>query len=129
MSLLNGFEPFDFDVGVASVSITPNGLTFNRSVAIKLGLPSYALLLINKEKKQIAIKACEEDTPKAMSFYKETAEDAPIRSVRWNSRDLLNCLSEMMDWDLKKMSHRVEGKLLQEERAMLFDLSMATDMK
>ena len=30
--MLDGFEVFDFNVGAASASITPNGLTFNKSV-------------------------------------------------------------------------------------------------
>ncbi|MCR4621710.1 MAG: hypothetical protein K5663_06470 [Clostridiales bacterium] len=129
MSELDGFMPFDFDVGVASASITPNGITFNRSVATKLNYPENVVLLINANTKQIAIKVCKPDSPKAATFYKPKVEDEAARSVRWNNRDLLNNLSEMMGWDLKQMSHRVEGRLLPQENAMLFDLNKATDMK
>lgn len=129
MSELEGFVPFDFDVGVASASITPNGITFNRSVAMKLGYPEYVVLLINADAKQIAIKVCDSDAPKAATFYKQQAENEAVRSVRWNNRDLLNNLSEIMGWDLKLMSHRVEGRMLPQESAMLFDLNKAADMK
>ena len=129
MSELEGFVAFDFDVGVASASITPNGITFNRSVAIKLNYPEYVVLLINADAKQIAVKACTPDTPKAATFYKKQEKDEAVRSVRWNNRDLLNNLSEIMGWDLKQMSHRVEGRLLPQENAMLFDLTKASDMK
>lgn len=129
MSELDGFVPFDFDVGVASASITPNGITFNRSVAMKLNYPEYVVLLINADAKQIAIQVCNPDTPKAATFYKKQEENEAVRSVRWNNRDLLNNLSEIMGWDLKQMSHRVEGRLLPQENAMLFDLAKATDMK
>lgn len=129
MSGLEGFEVFDLDVGVAGASITPNGITFNRSVVMKLGYPEYVVLLLNRDSKQIAVMACDPDTPKATTFYKKQAEDESVRSVRWNNRDLLNTISEMMNWDLKQMSHRVEGRLLPLERAMLFDLNKAIDMR
>ena len=129
MSELEGFVAFDFNVGVPSASITPNGVTFNRSVVIKMNYPEHVVLMINKETKQIAIKACAAETPRAMTFYKQQVENKAIQSVRWNNRDLLNCLSEMMDWDLKQISHRVEGKMLPEANIMLFDLTRATDMK
>ena len=129
MSELEGFEAYNFDVGVASASITPNGITFNRSVVMKLNYPEYVLLLINTSAKQIALKVCTPDTPRAVTFYKQQEKDETVRSVRWNNRELLNNLSEMMDWDLKQMSHRVEGRLLPKENAMLFNLANASDMK
>lgn len=128
MTLLEGFEPFDFDVGVASASITPNGVTFNKAVVLKLGNPSHVVLLINATKKQLAIQVCDENTPRAVEFFKERKEGEAPRSVRWNSRDLRNTLVEMMDWDLGKASYRVEGKLLTTEKAMIFDLTQATTL-
>ena len=129
MSILDSFYPYNFDMGVASASITPNGITFNRSVVMKLHYPEYVTLLISAETKQIAVKVCDSNAPHATSFYKQREENEAIRSVRWNNRELLNTLSDMMDWDLTQMSHRVEGKFLPQENAMLFDLTKATDMK
>ncbi len=129
MHELDGFIAFNFDVGVASASITPNGITFNRSVIMKLDYPEYVVLLINPETKQIAIKACTADTPLATPFYKTQEDGKAVRSVRWNSRDLLNSISELMNWDLKEMPHRVEGRLLSQGNTMIFDLTKATDMK
>ncbi len=129
MSGLEGFVAYNFDIGVASASITPNGITFNRSVAMKLNYPKHVTLLINAETKQIAIRVCDSSAPHATPFYKEKKEGGPAQSVRWNNRELLNNLSEMMGWDLKAVSHRVEGKLLPQENAMLFDLTQATEMK
>ncbi|MBQ1632621.1 MAG: hypothetical protein II049_07360 [Clostridia bacterium] len=128
MNMLDGFVVFDFNVGSASASITPNGVTFNKSVVIKLGFPKYAQLLINKQLKQIAVRACEKDDEKAYEFYGCSPDEKPVRSVRWNHKDLLNSLSELMDWDLKKVAHRVEGKMLPEENVMLFDLTTAKDL-
>ena len=68
---LTGFVAFDFSQGVPYFSITANGLTFNKAVAMKLGLPAYARLLINTEAKQVALQACEETTPQAIQFYRQ----------------------------------------------------------
>lgn len=128
MSELSGFFAFNFDEGVASISVTPNGLTFNKSVAMKLDFPAYAVLLMNPDAKQIALQACDESTPRAIPFYKAQEKSNAARSVRWNHKDLLNYLSEMMGWNLHEMSYRVDGKLLPHEHAILFDLSKAKEM-
>lgn len=126
MSILDGFSAFNFNEGVAYVSITKNGVTFNKSVVMKLGRPHYVVLLINEESQQIAIKCCDDSTPNCVSFYKDEKEsNRKIISVRWNGRDLLNTFQNMMDWDLNKCSYRVCGTLIKEEAAMLFDLKTA----
>ena len=44
---LTNFKAFDFNEGLPYVSITNNGLTFNKSVIMKMSYPSYVRLLIN----------------------------------------------------------------------------------
>lgn len=127
MSLLDGFTPFDFDEGMPYVSVTSNGVTFNRSVVTKLGYPSHALLLINDVSKQVAIQACTESTPKAASFFKE--KKSGVISVRWNGKDLLNTLQHLMGWNLKENGYRIDGTHLKEENAILFDLTQATELR
>lgn len=121
--MLNGFVPFDFNEGVPYVSITRNGVTFNKSVVKKLGYPAYAILFINEKAGQIAVQCAEEDQPNAVSFFKPKASGAI--SVRWNGKDLLNTLQSMMGWNLEHESYRVDGVLLKEEQAMLFDFHAA----
>lgn len=127
MSILSGFKAFNFNEGVPYVSITPNGVTFNRSVVMKLDYPQYAVLLIDESSKRIAVQACEEGDPNAVQFYKPKASN--VISVRWNGRDLLNTIQGMMNWNLKEIAFKVDGVLLKEERAMLFDLTTATELK
>lgn len=124
--MLEGFKTFDFSEGVASVSVTNNGVTFNKAVTMKLNYPEWVLLLINEETRQIAIQPCSESTPNSAPFYKDKGNG--IFSVRWNSRDLLNNLESMMSWDLGKDSYRITGKLLREENAVLFDLNNASNL-
>lgn len=71
MTMLEGFKPFNFSEGVPYVSITNNGMTFNKSVVMKLDYPEQVVLLIDNETRRIAIQVCSSDTPNAASFYKE----------------------------------------------------------
>lgn len=127
MSMLSGFKPFNFNEGVPYVSVTTNGVTFNKSVVMKLDYPEHVVLLIDEEGKRIAIQACDENTDNAAPFYKPKKND--VISVRWNGRDLLNTLQAITGWNLNEKAFRVEGTLLKSERAMLFDLSKATELK
>ena len=127
MSLLDGFTAFNFNEGVPYVSITNNGVTFNKAVVMKLGYPAHVLLLINDSTNQIALQSCDESVENAVAFYRE--KESKVISVRWNGKDLLNTLQAMMGWDLKAESYRVDGTLLKEDRAMLFDLTKATELK
>ena len=107
---LSNFSVFDFKEGVPYVSITSNGLTFNKSVIMKLHYPEFVILLINNESKQIAVQACDETNEKAVQFYKEKANG--VISVRWNAKDLINTISSMCEWDLSQVSYRVNGVLI-----------------
>lgn len=127
MTTLDNFEVFDFSEGVPSISITQNGITFNKSVVLKLGCPEHVILLIDRAGKRIAIQECDANTPKAVPFYK--VKQSNVISVRWNGRDLLNTIQTITGWDLSKSGYRVEGELLREEHAMLFELSKAVELK
>ena len=123
MSFFEGFQTFNFDEGVPYVSVTKNGVTFNKAVIMKMGYPEYVVLLINANEKKIALKKCTEETPNHTSFYKEN--EKKILSVRWNAKDLLNTLQDMTGWDLSKDAYRIDGALIKEEEAMLFDFANA----
>ena len=124
MSILDSFTAYNFNAGVPYISITSNGITFNKSVVIKLGHPKFVVLLIDENEKRIAIQACEESAKNAVAFYKEKKSN--VVSVRWNGRDLLNTFQELMGWNLKESSgYRIDGVLLKEEHAMLFNLKEA----
>lgn len=120
---LEGFEEFNFNEGVPYVSITNNGITFNKSVVMKMDYPPFVKLLINRATKQIAVIACDEGAPNATAFYKQRKKN--VISVRWNGRDLLNTIQEITEWDLSIESYKIEGQFLREENAMLFNLTEA----
>lgn len=124
MGVLEGFSVFNFEEGVPYVSVTINGVTFNKSVVMKLDYPTHVLLLVNEKEKKIAVQVCDEETPNAAPFYKE--KKSGVISVRWNGRDLLNTFQDIMGWNLKNDAYRIEGIHLKAERAILFDLTKAT---
>lgn len=124
---LEGFTPFNFEEGVPYVSVTSNGVTFNKAVVLKLKQATHAVLLFDDERKLMAVQACDEETPNATQFYKARASG--VISVRWNAKDLLNTIQDMMGWDLSMESYRIDGVLLKAENAMLFDLTRATVLK
>lgn len=126
MSVLDGFKTFNFNEGVPYVSVTNNGITFNKAVVMKMNYPKHVVLLIDDNSRRIALQACDENTPNAVAFYKPKKSN--VISVRWNGRDLLNTIMSMMEWDLEKESYRTEGELIQEEQAMIFDLNRASTL-
>ena len=120
------FIPFDFSEGVAYVSVTNNGLTFNRAVIMKMNYPPYVQLLINEDDKQIILQSCKEYDDKAVYFFKEKANG--VLSVRWNSKDLIQTVARMCGWDLKNKSYRVPGIMIPGRPSMLFEMTNATEM-
>lgn len=124
MSIFEGFTTFNFSEGVPFVSITRNGVTFNKGVVMKMECPKYVVLLVNATAKQIAIQACSEDTPKSTAFYNDEKKKNAL-SVRWNGKDLLNTITSITGWNLSKEGYKIEGRLFPEEKAMLFDLNQA----
>ena len=124
MLQFEGFKAFNFDEGVPYASFTSHGVTFNKSVTMKLDYPEYVLLLINPNTQQIALQVCEKETPNATAYYRKKKNE--ILSVRWNGKDLLNTIEGITGWKLTQESYRVEGILYPEERAMIFDLTKAT---
>lgn len=125
MSILSSFTPFNFNEGVPYASITINGISFNKSVMLKLNCPEYVVLLIDYATKRIAIQCCASTYPNAVPFYKKEKGNATW--IRWNGKDLLNTLQVMMGWDLNNASYKVDGVFLKEENAVLFDLNKATE--
>lgn len=123
---LSKFEAFDFSEGVPYVSVTNNGLTFNKSVIMKMNYPSTVKLLLDAENKQMAVQICDETDEKSVQFYKPKPNG--VLSVRWNARDLINTISRITEWDLKERSYRVNGVWISEYALMLFDLNEAQVM-
>jgi len=123
--MLDGFKVYYLTTGLPTISITLNGVSFNKTAIVKMEYPEHVLLMINSEEKKIAIQACDADSPGATPYFRKR-KGRDIVSVRWNNRDLLSTISKIMGWDLKDSGYRAQGDYLENENAIVFDLSQAT---
>ncbi|MBR4212301.1 MAG: hypothetical protein IKR84_07945 [Oscillibacter sp.] len=123
---LAGFQPFDFSLGVPSVSITGHGVTFNKSTVLKLGSPEYVRLFINRKSKQIAVRVCEKSDTNAVRFYRQ--KKSGVMSVRWNHGGLLWELRTLLGTDLKNHGFRIYGEQTDCD-TVLFDLNAAKPLE
>lgn len=123
---LEGFTAFNFSEGVPYISVTPNGITFNKSVTMKLGYPEYVQFLINAEQKVVALRPCSQEEENATVYFRPKQNG--ILSVRWNARDLINTLEFITGWNLKESTYRIDGQYLPELGVMIFELAKAVEL-
>lgn len=121
--MLENFKPLQIVKGTAFMSVSNNGIGFNKNVVIKMNKPEIVRLMINEEQSQFAIQATTDNDDSTINFFNENID---IRNgIRTHNRDLENTLAQLMDWDLESYVYRVDGLYLEKENAMLFDLKTA----
>lgn len=125
--MLDGFETILLTTGAPYVSVTRNGITFNKASIVKLEKPSHVKFMINKEKSMLAVQPCDESEPEATPFFKP--KRSGLISVRWNNSELIHSISKMMKWNLDEAGYRIDGDYWEEDNAMVFDLKTAKIVK
>lgn len=119
--MLEGFKQYNLINGIASISISENGVGFSKACVLKMNKCRYAKLFIDKINKRIAIQAAETEDDGAIPFF----NDQKSTSVRWNNKELLKTLAQLMDCDFDKKVYRIDGDYYADEQAMIFDLKKA----
>lgn len=122
--MLEGFKPMMLLTGNAFISVTKNGINFNKNVAIKMGMPDYVKFMLNSERKLFAIQTTNESDPYAIKFMRKGTSIEKY-GVRYNNRDLENTLESLMNWDLSQFNYRIDGIYDEQNQAMIFDLNSA----
>lgn len=119
--MLEGFKKVNLTSGLPYVSITDNGMTFSKNAVIKMGKPKNVVLLMNEEKKMIAVQICDANEEGSIQFFKN------IKSinVRINNKDFIYTLSRLMNWNIKEDGYRILGDWYENEQVMIFDLTKA----
>jgi hypothetical protein len=125
MGLLDGFEVIDTITGSPTMSITKNGISFNKTTLEKLACPEYVRALIDKTNKKIAIVPCGKTDRGSRSFYKVGKDTS--NGARWNNYDLKQTIETLMKWNLEEESWKITGLYSEEDNALIFDLSNAVD--
>lgn len=124
---LDEFKDLTTVKGYPSVSITPNGVTFSKAAAQKLGKPARIRLLINEGLKVLAITPASDETESAVKFCNPSK---PVSSVRIGGRDLRKTLADLMEWDFNTDStgYKIDGDYDKRQNAIFFELTKAKRM-
>lgn len=121
--MLKGFLEVPILQGSSFMSITDNGINFNKNVVKHLQGAERIIILCNSDKKQIAIQKCDKNRENSIPFYRD--EKNFVTGVRFNNREVLQMIVSMMDWNLKEFNYRADGFLTEDRNAMIFDLNNA----
>jgi hypothetical protein len=109
--------------GKPAISVTKNGVGFSKQVLSRLGYSHFVLLYINKVEKQLAIKACDKETPGAMHFIPESKEKSD--SLRWNNPTFKENIKSLVSKELSDENFVCDGEYIEEDVALLFDFTKA----
>ena len=123
--MLDGFKPISITSGVPTMTLTKNGIGFNKSAILKIDGPKYVRVLLNSEKNMVAICPCSEDDDYATPFAKDGRKTV---NVRWNSRDFTSTTASMMKWDGSTRGKKVTGQYYPDEDTLVFDMNNAVEL-
>ena len=121
--MLEGFLEVPILQGSSFLSVTENGLNFNKNVVKHMQSAEYIKLFCNSNKKQLAIQKCDKGTENSISFYRD--EKNLKTGVRFNNREVQQMIATMMNWDLHSFNYRADGFITSDRNAMIFDLNSA----
>ena len=125
MFMIEGFKPISITSGVPTLSITKNGIGFNKAAILKIDAPQYVRVLQNSEKNMIALCPCNKDDDYAAPFAKDGLKTI---NVRWNSKDFTSTIALMVSWDGTTRGKKVVGQYYAEENMLIFDMNQAVEM-
>ena len=121
--MLEGFVELPILQGSSFMSVTDNGLNFNKNVVKHMQRAESVKILCNSSKKQIAIQKCNKNTENSIPFYRD--EKNLKTGVRFNNRELQQMIAAMMDWNLSEYNYRADGFLAGDNKTMIFNLNCA----
>ncbi|KFI62009.1 hypothetical protein [Bifidobacterium cuniculi] len=120
MSELDSFRALEFVTGIPTMTVTKDGVSFNKATVDKLKRPEYVLVLMDDSAHRLAIQTCSQDTTDARPFLKEGRSSRA--GVRWNNFDLKMTLQRLMRWNLEDNGYKTEGDYFPEDNAIIFNL-------
>ena len=121
--MLEGFVQIPILPGSSFLSVTENGLNFNKNVVKHMNKAESVILLCNSSKKQLAIQKCDKDTENSIPFYRN--EKNLTTGVRFNNREIQQMIAAMMNWNLQEFNYRADGFITNDRSTMIFNLNSA----
>ena len=119
--MLEGFVEITILQGSSFLSVTDNGLNFNKNVVKHMQRAESVKIFYNPSKKQIAIQKCDKNAENSITFYRD--EKNLTSGVRFNNREVQQMIATMMDWNLSEYNYRVDGFLADDGETMIFNLN------
>lgn len=121
--MLEGFVEITILQGSSFMSVTDNGLNFNKNVVKHLREAESIKIFCNSSKKQIAIQKCDNNAENSISFCRD--EKNLKTGVRFNNREIQQMIAMMMSWNLSEYNYKADGFLADDGETMIFDLNSA----
>lgn len=121
--MLEGFVEVTILQGSSFLSVTDNGLNFNKNVVKHMQRAESVKILRNTSKKQLAIQKCDKNAENSIPFYRD--EKNLTTGVRFNNREVQQMIETMMDWNLNEYNYRIDGFLADDNETMIFNLNTA----
>ena len=121
--MLEGFVEIPILQGSSFLSVTDNGLNFNKNVVKHMQRAESVKIFCNSSKKQIAIQKCDKNAENSIPFYR--GEKNLTNGVRFNNREVQQMIATMMDWNLNEYNYRSDGFLADDGETMIFNLNCA----
>ena len=132
MNKLN-FDDYNFEVinvettGNYLLTLNKNSITFDKSIAEALGYSSHIRPLLDRENKIFAIQACKANSLKSIPFSKsESQQKGSIKMQYGALRNILRSL--MKDKWKEEMRYQLEGELIPDKKAMIFELEKFNEL-
>lgn len=121
--MLDGFETIKLVTGTPTMSVTKNGVSFNKTAIEKLGKPSYVIPMLDRIRNRFAIVGVDYEVEDARKFYQSGRDTS--QGVRWNNNDLISTLEAITAWNTTKTGMKVKGRYDEDDRAIIFNLDEA----
>lgn len=121
--MLEGFVEVTILQGSSFMSVTDNGLNFNKNVVKHMQRAESVKIFCNSSKKQIAIRKCDKNAENSIPFYRD--EKNLKSGVRFNNREIQQMIAMMMGWNLSEYNYKADGFLADDGETMIFDLNSA----
>lgn len=121
--MLEGFVEVPILQGSSFLSVTSNGLNFNKNVVKHMRQAESIKIYCNSSKKQLAIKKCDNKAENSIPFYRDAK--SLKTGVRFNNREVQQMIATMMNWNLSEYNYRADGFLADDAETMIFNLNCA----
>lgn len=119
--MLEGFVEVPILQGSSFLSVTNNGLNFNKNVVKHMRKAETIKIFCNSSKKQLAIQKCDDKVENSIPFYRD--DKNLTNGVRFNNREVQQMIATMMDWNLNEYNYRADGFLADDGETMIFNLN------